>query len=217
MQNRSRPCKNSDWRRCANSEKRYFARIGVFKYGFGDFACNYYSALKSNLFENKTSGSNHRVQMECNGEILVAHINNRYHIEPKYDTEKDKENSPCIFDCWRMLLIDQQRFFTIEFLWRSSSYFSTHKYRIQWHNVTFNTHRSLAYHIYDSVMLRYPVRTGASSICMALPWFDRIDRMIFQNFLMKFDLHRLEFHSLERLGFRTSCVVSLFIFVHQYL
>jgi hypothetical protein len=205
-------CKNFDLRCCTRSTKRYIARIGALNSSFAFyFVTECFTLRKFNRFENMSSGSIHRVQMECNDGFIGFFIDNEYVCDPRY-TFSNYEQAQFAFDCWETSFktTETSKFFTVDFT------LVTHMCYLRWHeNGTMCIFQSALHSIFERTVhnLEYHGSDFKTYISMILPWFDRKDRMIFENYLIMFHSSLADFHSFEF----HSRLVTLFSLIHPYL
>jgi hypothetical protein len=208
------PCRGVDQRCCVNSVKRYIARIGVFNCSFRDDAHGLFTLQKFNRFFENASFELHRIKMECSHRYIGVYIDNREMFEPRYTKSKEHEEAQFALDGWRtpFKTTKTTKFFTIDFTYDLNSVKTEYLRRHE--NEIVPPAKSILYYIFDRTVLNLEYHEIAYKhhISIILPWFDRRDRMIFENYLIIFHSFTPDFLSEFH-----SRLPLLFLFIHLYL
>jgi hypothetical protein len=197
-----------DSKLCAHSTIRYMIRTGVcqnrFDIGplFRERSCCFdtFTRTKSNAYKSKQTNMQHPIQFYLSAGLLLMQTGDvDLHYLAKFSSEKDVQEAGCPLDCWK-----------------TYSEFAIYERKSECTTYCMENFATIP----NSILSVYPdnrisfSRDDYSHYYLILPWFDRVDRMIFSAYLTRF------FVILKKFNFelQTFCpYLELAVIILEYL
>jgi hypothetical protein len=205
MYDQEKRCQNFNTKAHAHSTERFFARAGVFKYGFVDY--DEFKLVKSNIYRNQDTLKSARMQLVwAEGGLTVTTIDGLFSgISESCDDDHD--NVPFTFDCWKI----HSPFIIYSDVQRQSPCCIARLSKINPRKLQtgfFKSHfPAMRISFRCSSNCCDVTRVGHRCFHLILSWFDRVDRMIFWKCSTRLYSKLTEFQSL----------FPLILVVNQYL
>jgi hypothetical protein len=215
MYNPQKSCRNFSLKIHIRATERFFARAGIFKYGFSAYN-NYFKLETSNIYKEPSEHKLRRMKLKWQHGFISTLLDNCDFISEVRD--EDINIIPFMFDCWK-----SHSEFVVYFYMTVPPHFYIEK-------ITESNPGGDGEPFYPDD--RYTFRCSPENCCylgqynpclyhyLILPWFDRVDRMIFwkcltrvclaNKFQSKHMFVRIIIASLQRL-------LELAVFIQDYL